>query len=240
MIRGVDDCIDLPKPSYVGEERTLQFINDKYHRFAIQGIIYITKEAFYYLVSNEGLVDFPVEFLERIKIDGVYSLGKTVSQWTILSIAAMLGVGGIAPIQYVMAVAGYAWMIINNIQISRPHVQEVDKLTGKFVPRIATRKDAIVFDAKQELPPVIEQSVKPVRVTTLDTEYEITEQNLVDISKVSKLKNKFSDRRFKRPTKKAGKTVYFSDMVKKWRQEQSTDSCDAESIIDKIIRDGII
>lgn len=198
----------------MGDERTLRFINDKYHRLAIQGIIYITKEAFCYLVSNEGLVDFPIIFLERIKIDGLYSLGKTVSQWAILSIAAILEFGGLVPMQYGMAVASYAWMVVDDLQILRPRVQEVEKLTGKFVPRIATRKDAIVFDAKQELPPAIEQSVQPVRVTTLETEYEITEQKLVDVSKVSGLKNKFSDRRFKRPRKKAGKTVYFRDMVK--------------------------
>lgn len=97
-----------------------------------------------------------------------------------------------------------------------PSIQEVEKLTGEYVPRIGTRKDAITFDAKKELPSVMENSIKPVKINTLDTEYEITEKKLVGVSRVSKLKNKFSDIRFRRPNhkiKKPGKMVCFIDMV---------------------------
>ena len=240
VVPGIDDCIDLPKPSYVDNERILRFLNDKYRHLAIRGIIYITKEALCFLAAKEGLVDFPVVFLERVKIDGVYSFAKTASQWAVWSIAAVLGIGGVIAPHYAILSAGFAWLHINEITISEPTVKEVDKLTGKYVPRIGTRKDAIAFDAKNEpLPPVIEKTVKPVRVSTLDTEYEITEKHLVDVSTVSGLKNKFSDRRFIRSKRKAGKTVYFSDMVKRWSQEQDMEG-DAGSVIDQMIEDGII
>lgn len=244
VIPAIDDCIDLEAPSYVNEERILRFLNDKYRKLAIKGIIYITKEAFCYLVSNEGLVDFPVVFLERIKIDGIYSFTKRFSEWAVVSIGVALGIGGVIAPHMAIVYFGLAWVHIHSIEILKPRVKDVNKITGKYVPRIEPRKDAIVFDAKKEpLPPVIEKSIKPVRIETLDTEYEITEEKLVDVSKVSKLKNRFSDRIFKRSNrkiKKPGKTVYFSDMVKKWRQEQITDGYDSESSIDKMIRDGII
>jgi len=249
VIPGIDDCIDLEAPSYVNDERILRFMNEKYRNLAIKGIIYkgiiyITKEAFCYLVSNEGLVDFPVVFLERIKIDGIYSFTKRFSEWAVVSIGAALGIGGVIAPHMAIVYFGLAWFYIHSVEILQPRIKDVNKITGKYVPRIEPRKDAIVFDAKKEpLPPVIEKSIKPVRIKTLDTEYEITEEKLVDVSKVSKLKNRFSDRIFKRSNrrrKKPGKTVYFSDMVKKWRQEQITDGYDSDSIIDKMIRDGII
>ncbi len=247
VIPAIDDCIDIEAPSYVNEERILRVLNDKYRNLAIQGIIYITKEAFCYLVSNEGLVDLPVVFLERIKIDGIYSFGKTVSQWGVVSIGAALALGGVIAPHLAVVYFGMAWLHIHSIEILKPRVKDVNEITGKYVPRLEPRKDAIVFDAKKEpLPPAIEKSIKPVQINTLDTEYEIMEERLVDVSKVSKLKNRFSDRIFKRSNrrrKKPGKTVYFSDMVKKWRQEQQeeiTDGYDAESIIDKMLRDGII
>lgn len=48
IIPGIDDCIDLETPSYVNEERILRFVNDRFQKLAIKGIIYITKEAFCY------------------------------------------------------------------------------------------------------------------------------------------------------------------------------------------------
>lgn len=239
---GVDDCIYSNNPSYVNDERILRFMNDKFSRFAIKGIIYITKEAFCYLVAKEGLVDFPVQFLERIKIDGFYSFTKTVSEWAIVSLGVALGLGGIIAPHFAVVYFGFAWLHIHSIEILSPHVKEVKKITGEFVPRIETRKDAIVFDAKKEpLPPVIEKSIKPVKMGRLETEYEITEEKLVDVSKVSGLKNKFSDIRFKRRNRKIrkpGKTVYFSDMVKKWRDQETDD--ETISRIDQMLKEGII
>ena len=242
VIPAIDDCIDLETPSYVNEERILRFLNDRFRNLAIKGIIYITKEAFCYLVSNEGLVDFPVVFLERIKIDGIYSFTKTFSEWAVVSIGAALGIGGVIAPHLAIVYFGFIWLHIHSLEILKPRVKDVNKLTGKYVPRIEPRKDAIVFDAKKEpLPPEIEKSIKPVRIDTLDTEYEITEEKLVDVSKVSKLKNRFSDRIFKRSNrrrKKPGKTVYFSDMVEKWRNQGTND--EEVSIIDEMLREGII
>ena len=239
VIPGIDDCIDLETPSYVNEERILRFLNDRFRNLAIKGIIYITKEAFCYLVSNEGLVDFPVVFLERIKIDGIYSFTKTFSEWAVVSIGVALGIGGVIAPHLAIVYFGFVWLHIHSIEILQPRVKDVNKITGEYVPRIEPRKDAIVFDAKKEpLPPVIEKSIKPVRIDTLDTEYEITEEKLVDVSKVSKLKNKFSDRRFKRSNQKPGKTVYFRDMVKKWRNQDTND--EEISIIEEMLREGII
>ena len=242
IIPGIDDCINLETPSYVNEERILRFLNDRFRNLAIKGIIYITKEAFCYLVSNEGLVDFPVVFLERIRIDGIYSFFKTSSQWAVVSAGVILGVGGVIAPHLAIIYFGFAWLHIHSIEILHPRVKDINKITGEYVPRIETRKDAIVFDAKKEpLPPVIEKSIKPVRIDTLDTEYEITEEKVLDVSKVSKLKNKFSDRRFKRSNsriKKPGKTVSFSEMVKKWRNQGTNDQ--EMSIIDEMIREGII
>lgn len=240
VVPGIDDCIDISEPSYVDNERILRFVNDKYRKLAIKGIIYITKEALCYLVDKEGLVDFPVVFLERIQIDAFYSFLKRASQWAVVSVSIMAGVGGILTLEQAVVYGLLTVVHINEIKILEPRVKEVSKLTGDFVPRIATRRDAIVFDANKEpLPPVIEKSVKPVRFNTLDTEYEITEKNLVDVAKVSGLKNRFSDRRFMRRKKKAGKTVYFRDMVKKWNQQQDKDY-GAGNIIDQMIDNGII
>jgi len=242
----IKECLDLDAPSYVDDERILRFLNDKFSKLHIKGIIYITKQALCYLVENEGLVDFPIVFLERIKIDGVYSFIKTFSEWAVLSIAATLGISGMVQLQLALVFGGYAWLSIHTIEILKPHVKDVNKLTGKYVPRIETRKDAIVFDAKKEpIPPMLEKSVKPLKITTLDTEYEITEEKLVDVSKVSKLKNKFSDRVFKRPNgkrKKTGKTVYFSQMIKKWTRDQNDKEIEKEaiSLIDKMIQEEII
>lgn len=242
VIPGIDDCIDLETPSYLNEERILRFLNERFRNLAIKGIIYITKEAFCYLVSNEGLVDFPVVFLGRIKIDGIYSFTKRFSEWAVVSIGAALGIGGVIAPHLAIVYFGFAWLHIHSIEILKPRVKDVNKITGKYVPRIELRNDAIVFDAKKEpLPPVIEKSIKPIRIDTLDTEYEITEEKLVDVSKVSKLKNRFSDRIFKRSNrriKKPGKTVYFSDMVEKWRNQGTND--EEVSIIDEMLREGII
>ena len=134
-----------------------------------------------------------------------------------MSIVVTLGIGGIIAPHLAIVYFGFVWLNIHSIEILQPPVKDVNKITGEYVPRIEPRKDAIVFNANKEpLPPVIEKSIKPARIDTLDTEYEITKEKLVDVSKVSKLKNKFSDRIFKRSNrriKKPGKTVYFSDMV---------------------------
>ena len=201
------DCIDIAKPSYIENERILIFLNDKFSKFNLNGLIYITKEELCYLAKKEVLVDFPVVFLERIKMDGVYSFLKVFSEWTVLSIGSIAAV-----------ISGYVWLHITFIEISQPSVKEVEKLTGKFVRRIGDRKDEVVFDSKKEpLLPVIEKSLKPVKVELLETEYEITESNVVDINKVSRLNNKFSDRRLKRPNQKQhGKVVSFIDKVREW------------------------
>jgi len=242
VIPDIEDCIDLETPSYVNEERILRFLNDRFRNLAIKGIIYITKEAFCYLVANEGLVDLPVVFLERVKIDGIYSFTKTFSEWAVVSIGAALGIGGVISPHFAIMYFGMTWLYIHSIKILQPRVKDVNKITGEYVPRIESRKDAIVFDAKKEpLPPVIERSIKPVKIDTLDTEFEITEEKLVDVSKVSKLRNKFSDRRFKRSNrrmKKPGKTVHFSDMAEKWRNQGTND--EGISIIDEMLREGII
>lgn len=70
VVPAVKDCIELISPSYVDNERLLRVLNDRFQHLAINGIIYITKETFCYLVESEGIVDFPVMFLERVKIDG--------------------------------------------------------------------------------------------------------------------------------------------------------------------------
>ena len=73
----------------------------------------------------------------------------------------------------------------------------------------------------------------------LNTEYEITESNLVDISKVFGLKNKFSDRRFKRPNRKQHvKIVKFSDKIREWAKDLDANE-EQKSIIDKILEEGI-
>lgn len=240
VVPGVDDCVSIDNPSYVNDERILRFINDRLSKLAIKGIVYITKEAFCYLVAKEGLVDFPVVFLERVKIDGIYSFIKTTSEWTVVSIGVTLALGGVIAPQFALVYFGFAWLYIHSLEILTPRVKDVNKITGKFIPRIATKKDAIVFDVNNEpLPPVIEKSIKPIKISTLETEYEITEKKLVDVATVSGLKNKFSDRRFKRGNRKLVKPVYFSDMVKKWRGEDKSDD-PAISIIDKMIEEDII
>jgi hypothetical protein len=244
VVPGIDNCIDLYMPSYVDDERILRFLNDRFRHLAINGIIYITKEALCYLVQKEGLVDFPIVFLERVKIDGVYTFVKTFLQWGAWSGGAMAAFAGLVSPHLAFVFSGFLWLYIHNIKIVAPKVKEVQKLTGKFVPRISTRKDAIAFDAKEELPPIIEDSKKIVRMDTLDTEYEITESRLVDVSTVSGLKNKFSDRRFKR--RKTSKTVYFIDKLREWRKGGDDGSCGSNAIssgsrsIDDMIQDGII
>lgn len=241
IIPGIDNCIEIETPSYVNEERILRFLNDRYRKMAIKGIIYITKEVFCYLVLNEGLMDFPIVFMERIKIDGVYSFAKTFSEWLVVSAGVILGVGEVIAPHIAIVYFGFAWLHIRSVQILQPRVKDVNKITGQYVPRIESRKDAIVFDAKNEpLPPVMERSIKPVRIETLDTEYEITEEKLVDVSTVSKLRNKFSDRRFKRSnsrTKKPGKTVHFGEMLKKWRDQSPSD--EKINIIDEMLSEEI-
>lgn len=239
VVPGVPDCISLDVPSYVDDERILRFLNDKFYHFAINGIIYITKQAFCYLVEKEELVDFPIVFLERIKIDGLYFFIKTSAEWGVWSVGIMATCAGFVTPHFAILYAGYAWSYIHDIKILAPHVKEVHKLTGDFVPRIATRKDAIVFDANKEpLPPVIEKSKKLVRMSTLDNEYEITESKLVDVAKVSGLKNRFSDRRFRR--RKTGKTVHFLDKVKEWNKSSEPDIDEGLSIIDEMLKEGII
>lgn len=242
VIPNIDDCIDLKTPAYVDEERILRFLNDRHWNLAIKGIIYITKEAFCYLVASEGVADFPVVFLERVKIDGIYSFAKTFSEWGVVSIGVALAIAGVIAPHFAIVYFGFAWLHIRSIEILKPRVKDVNKITGEYLPRVGSRKDAIVFDAKKEpLPPVIENSVKPLKIGTLDTEYEITEEKLVDVAKVSKLKNKFSDRIFKRSNrrrKKPGKTVYFGDMVKKWQNQGTND--EEISRIDQMLKDGII
>ena len=241
VIPGVEDCIDIEKPSYIDNERILRFLNDKFSKFNINGIIYITKEALCYLAKEEGLVDFPIVFLERVKIDGIYSFVKVFSKWTVLSIGSIAAIAGFVQPHIAAVLSGYAWLHINAIEILQPSVREVEKLTGKFVPRIRDRKDSVVFDSKKEpLPPVIEDSIKPVEIGALTTNYEITESNLVDISKVSGLKNKFSDRRFKRPNRKQhGKVVKFSDKIREWTKDSDANG-EPKSIIDKMLEEGIL
>lgn len=91
----------------------------------------------------------------------------------------------------------------------------MEKLTGKFVPRIGDRKNSVVFDAKKEpLPPVIEKTIK--------------------------LKNRFSDRRLKDYNrKKPGKTVHFSGKVMEWSEITETQK-EPKNIIDKILEEGIL
>ena len=63
----------------------------------------------------------------------------------------------------------------------------------------------------------------------------------MDISKVSGLKNKFSDRRFRRPNRKShGKIVKFSDKIKEWALTDSDANERQKSIINKMLEDGII
>ena len=83
VIPNIYDCVDLKTPSYVDEERILRFLNEKFSKLVIRGIIYITKETFCYVVENEGLIDFPITLLQRIRIDGVYSFTKSASQWAV-------------------------------------------------------------------------------------------------------------------------------------------------------------
>ena len=95
-----------------------------------------------------------------------------------------------------------------------------------------------LMQKKDPLPPVIEKSIKPVKLGELETEFEITENNLVDIAKVSRLNNKFSDRRFKRPNRKQhGKVVNFSDKIRKWAQDVDEEP---KSRIDKMLEEGIL
>lgn len=257
VVPGVDNCINLKGPSYINDERIIRFLKQKFSNLAIKGIVYITKEALCYLVENEGVVDFPVQLLQIIKIDGVYKFAKVVVEWTIVSMGTALLVGGVlSPIQTIVNF-GLIWLFVHTRKILQPTISEVrtfNQFTGEYaseyVPRIDSRMDAIVFDAKQEpLPPVIQKSVKSVRIISLDKEYEITEKNLVDISKVSKLKNKFSDRIFtgvkSRKKKKSAKMVYLSDMIKKWQNDDTNDEGinlidEGINTIEEMIRDGRI
>ena len=62
----------------------------------------------------------------------------------------------------------------------------------------------------------------------------------MDIAKVSRLKNKFSDRRFKRSNRKQpGKAVNFRDKIIEWA-ENSDPNEEPRSIIDKMLEEGII
>ena len=247
IIPGIRDCLNLEKPSYVDDERILRFLNDKFSKFDINGIIYITKEAFCYLVGTEGLVDFPIIFLERVKIAGLYLFLKRVAQWGVASVGAMAAAAGL---QTVVVISVPTWILISCISIEvfkpSPSVKEIDQLTGKFVQRISGRKDSVVFDAKKEpLPPVMEDSIKPVKIGILETEYEITEPNLVDVAKVSQLDNKFSDVRLKRPNnpsnnkKRRGKAVYFIDKINEWAKNSDPNE-ESENIIDKMLKEEII
>jgi len=212
--------------------------------------ITITEEAFCYLVKREGLVDFPLVFLERVKIDGVYSFMKSASEWGVLSTAVMVVFNGFMAPQYAAVYFGYIWLHIHSLNILTPQVKEVNKLTGRYVPRIDTRKDAIDFDTQKDpLPPAIEGSLKPNpspnKIETLDTQYEIAEDRLVDVQTVTGLDNRFSDRivkrRRRRTPKKPGKTVYFLDMLETWRKQDEADGADeATNIIDRLLEDGII
>lgn len=89
---------------------------------------------------------------------------------------------------------------------------------------------------------VMEKNKKRLKMDTMETEYEITDSHLVDLSKVSKLKNRFSDRIFKRKNpigrnKKLGRTVYFSEKLKEWAADNISNS---ESGIDRMLDEGII
>ena len=239
---GVDDCVNVPTPSYIDNERILRFLNDKYAKLSINGIIYVTKEALCYITSSEGIVDFPIAFLERIGTDGFISSIKYTSQWVVAGIGLIYAIAGFVTIPVAFAVSGYIWMFINSINILEPSIVPVDKLTGKYIPRISDRRDAVVFDAKNEpLPPALEDSVKSVSVTTLDTEYEITRDKIVDVGRVAKLKNKFSDIRFRRPRKK-GKLVRFTDKIKEWYNGATDLPVVDEPIntIDRLLEEGII
>ena len=108
IIPGVVDCVEISQPSYIDNERILRYLNDKFPKLNIGGIIYITKQALCYLAKEEGLVDFPLVFLERIKIDGVYSFIKTASEWAVLSIGVVVGVAGYLQPHIAFVTAGYA------------------------------------------------------------------------------------------------------------------------------------
>lgn len=243
VIPGVADCVDLEGPSYIDSERILRILNDRFAKLALNGIVYLTNEAFCYLVATDGLVDLPITFLERIKVDGIYSFISTSGRWASVSLAIILVSAGNCPYLTLMALTMvYLWFRSIALLLT-PSVTPVHKITGKYIPRIPTRKDGIVFDANQQpLPPLIEQSIEPVKITTIDTEYkiteyEITEKKLLDVAKASKLKNKFSDIRLKRlekSKKKAGKTVYFLDKLREWANEDLTDNDDEVTIIDLV------
>ena len=119
------NCTNIDKPSYIDNERILRFLNDKYSKFHINGIIYITKEALCYLSKKKGLVNFPIVFLERVKIDGIYSFVKVFSEWTVLSIGTIVAVAGFVQPHIVALISEYTWLHINSIEILQPSVREV-------------------------------------------------------------------------------------------------------------------
>ena len=240
MVPGVDDCVDVPEPSYIDNERILRYLNDKFSKLDINGIIYITKEALCYLAKHEGLIDFPVVFLERIKIDGFVTFSKVFGQWLLASIGIIItaGQGITAPIAFILV--GSIWLHVSSIKILQPSIRSVNELTGKYVPRITSRKDAVVFDAKEQpLPPAIEYYSKPVENGVLDTnieytEYEIRTGQLVGISEVSKLNNKFSDRHFKRYNlRPPAKMVTLGQKIEEWRKNSpANEELQSQSRID--------
>ena len=231
---------ELSKPNNSYSKKILKFFKDNYHHLAINGLIYTTKQAvfyLFYLMSKDSIVDINIESLERVTIDGFYSFAKKAYQQVVVSIGAALSLGGIVAPQVAILYAVFTCLNIHQIKILDPSVEEVTPLSGHYVPTVETPKDAVVFDTKNEpLPPGIEKSVEhthPSNIQTLDTEYEITEKKLVP--KIRRLKNKFSNRFLKREKlRPAGKTVYFSDIVKQWSKEENDSNDIGISITNKI------
>ena len=96
-------------------------------------------------MANEGLVDFPVEFLERIKLDGVYSFTKLFFEWGVWAIGGLAAIGGFIAPHLAIVYSGVLWLHIHSINILQPRIKDVNKITGDYVPRIETRNNGIVF-----------------------------------------------------------------------------------------------
>ena len=225
MIPLVDNCVDVPEPSYIDNDRILRFLAKKYSKKNINGIIYVTKEALCYLAKNEGLVDFPVTFFHFIRIDKALKFTKLGFLYGIPAIGGVLILGGGLPALPVIGSCLASWIAAFRVNIHKPQIRPVAKLTGRFIQRIGTRKDAVVFDAKKSpLPPVLAPSVEPITIGKLFSEFEITNENIVDMTTVVKMGNPYTDKVFKQATKqvtkrKPGRVVYYSDKIREWAKE---------------------
>ena len=234
IIPGVQDCLkDLIEASYVDNERLLRYINDKYPNLAIKGVVYVTKQAFCYLLEREGIVDLPIKFLERVPMDEVYVFAKTGSQWGVV-VAGIIGVVRYRfPLLAVLPLVLTFVAGLQKIAILKPIVTPVSKLTGQFIPRISDRKDAIVFDSNHELPPVIAQSLQQISNQEGVEKYRIFEEKLLDVAKASGLKNRFADRI--RTKKRSTQVALWANKVEEWAQENGLlDLPDGETESDNI------